>query len=79
MSPPLSPRPSTALAKTTFIAGDSESSGQLFGRIKGRTEKDLTELLGDDAYHFRPPFIHPIVKRPTERAKVFEKIGDALA
>ncbi|MCK6515886.1 NAD(P)H-binding protein [Myxococcota bacterium] len=60
--------------QATFIflsgqgADPSERSRALFGRIKGRTERDLDALGLARLHHARPGYIHPTTEKPTRKA-----------
>jgi uncharacterized protein YbjT (DUF2867 family) len=53
-----------------FVSGSGadqeEKSRTLFGKIKGRTEKDLQKL-SEDVVSFRPAFIRPSARNPARR------------
>lgn len=49
--------------KFLYISGagtDSAEKGNGWAAVKGKTEKDLVKLFGENAYNFRPGFIKPI-------------------
>jgi uncharacterized protein YbjT (DUF2867 family) len=71
----------TANPAATFIflsgqgADPSERSRALFGRIKGRAERDLDGLGLKRLHHARPGYIHPVTekahRKPLERFSMF--------
>lgn len=63
--------------KFCFLSGEgakqNEKSLVLFGRIKGRAEKKLSEL-SSKVFHFRPGYIQPSV--PRNKPKIWETFLD---
>ena len=60
--------------KATFIflsgqgADPTEKSRALFGRVKGRTERDLATLGLARLHNARPGYIHPVTEKPSRKA-----------
>ncbi|ANB15339.1 hypothetical protein AWJ20_2966 [Sugiyamaella lignohabitans] len=57
--------------KFLFLSGQgadqTEKSYFLFGRVKGKTERELTEIYKNRAFIFRPGYIQPSTPRPNPR------------
>jgi uncharacterized protein YbjT (DUF2867 family) len=55
-----------------FLSGQgadpTERSRALFGRVKGRTERDLDTLGLARLHHARPGYIHPVTEKPSRKA-----------